>query len=90
VNNEIHINNGADLMEFIKRDDVTAKQGVKVVCAVLKLISLSEKTKAELIEITEHFITNYYTNKDCEKPLFLEILIPDIGNKTKFQLTDLN
>jgi hypothetical protein len=87
---EIHINNGADLLEFIRRDEVTAKQGVKVVCAVLKLISLQDKTKAQLIEVTEFFITNYYTNNDCEKPLFLEMLIPDIGDRTKIQLTDLN
>jgi hypothetical protein len=78
---EIHINNTTDLLDFIKRDEATAKQGTEVVCKVLNVISLSDKTKAELIEVTEYFIKNYYCNNGGEKPIFLEMYFLDVGNR---------
>jgi hypothetical protein len=77
---KIHINNTTDLLNFIRRDEVTAKQGTKVVCKVLKLISLQDKTKAQLIELTEYFIKNYYKNNGSEKPIFLE-MVSDIESR---------
>jgi hypothetical protein len=75
---EVHINTTADLMNFIKRKDVTAPQAIKVVCSVLKLINIKEKTKPEIIELTQYFIDNYFT-KGCEgKPPFFENLEDEI------------
>lgn len=70
----IEINTTAELLEFIKRDEVTAEQGVQVVCKVLNVISLFEKSKDELINLTEDYINKYYTGEKKETPLFLERL----------------
>jgi hypothetical protein len=61
-------------MNFIKRKDLPAPQAIKVVCSVLKLINLSEKTKPEIIELTQYFIDNFYNKGAFGKPLFFENL----------------
>jgi hypothetical protein len=71
---EFYINTTEDLMTFIKREDVTAPQAIKVICSVLKLINLSEKSKSEVIELTQYFIDNFFS-KGCDgNPIFFENL----------------
>jgi len=75
---EVHINTTADLMTFIKREEVSANQAVKVVCTALRLINLSEKSKLEVIELTQYFIDTFYNKGSFEKPIFFENLEEEI------------
>jgi hypothetical protein len=68
----ITINNTDELLEFIKRDDITTKQATEIVCTVLNVIVVFEKTKAELIEATEYYIVTFMNNGISEKPIFLD------------------
>jgi len=75
---KILIKNNAELLEFIKRKDVTVLQGIEVVVKALNVLCLtSEKTKKELINEVEAFI-NYCQNDKEERPLFLEKLQQDV------------
>jgi len=71
---EFHIKTTADLMDFIKREEVSSAQAIKVVCSVFKLINLHKKTKSEVIELTQYFIDNFFS-KGCDgNPIFFENL----------------
>jgi hypothetical protein len=67
----ITINNTQELLTFIKRDDVTAKQAAEIICKTLKVLVLFEMTKKELIESTEYCINTFYNNSNSERPIFL-------------------
>ena len=76
---QIIINSTAELLEFIKRKDVTVLQSIEVVEKSLNVLCLtSEKTKKELINELEVFIKNYCQNDKAERPLFLEKLNIDV------------
>jgi hypothetical protein len=79
---DIHIRNRADLMDFIRHDEVTAAQAIKLVCSVFKLINLQEKTKHEVVELTNYFIEAFCKN-NFERPIFFERL------EYKFTLDDV-
>ena len=57
---QIIINNTTELLEFIKREDITTKQATDVVCKALKVICFYGLTKKELIEQTEYCINNFF------------------------------
>lgn len=67
---QITINSTHELLEFIKRDEVTVQQATQIVCASLKVFSITEKTKTQLIQITESYIEKNSLNED--RPIFLE------------------
>jgi hypothetical protein len=67
---EIQINNYAELLEFIKRDDINPKQATEIVCKALKVISLFEMTKDEVIIATEYYIDTFCQTAG-ERPIFL-------------------
>ena len=67
----MEINNYSDLLEFIKLDNVTAKQGAEVVRKALKVVIILELTKDQLIKETELFINNWCIGNEGERPLFL-------------------
>jgi len=86
---DIHIRNTADLMDFIRHDEVTAAQAIKLVCSVFKLINLQEKTKPEVIELTLYFI-DAFSKGDFERPIFFErleykVTLDDIKSTPKGQ-----
>ena len=85
---EIQINNYAELLEFIKRDDINPKQATEIVCKALKVISLFEMTKDEVIIATEYYINTFCYNNNSERPIFLnqssiEFDIRDVFNAKK-------
>lgn len=67
----IEIKNYADLLDFIKRKDVTIKQAKEVICKTLTVIILFEMSKVELIQETERHINTYCKNGHFETPIFL-------------------
>jgi hypothetical protein len=70
---QMRINNTAELLNFINREDITAKQAIEIVCKAFGLIYLGEEMqKDKVIFETERFI-NLYCNKACEKPLFFAL-----------------
>tara|TARA_R110002033_G_scaffold144029_1_gene182116 strand:- start:211 stop:516 length:306 start_codon:yes stop_codon:yes gene_type:complete len=73
---QIVIRNNAELLEFIKRKDVTVLQSIEVVEKALEVLCLEseKKTKNKLINEVEEFIKNYCQNDNAERPLFLEKL----------------
>jgi phosphatidylglycerophosphatase A len=77
------INNTDELLAFIKREDVTAKQGTQIVCAALNVFSCYDKTKPELIKLTDYFIKNFCKTDAAKYPIFLEQLHFD------FNITDI-
>jgi 20S proteasome alpha/beta subunit len=77
------INNPTELLNFIKREDLTVKQATEIVCKALNVITVFEKTKAELIESTEYYINQFTYSDNAEKPLFLDQL------EKKFKIRDL-
>lgn len=80
---QIAINNTAELLEFIKRDEVTATQATEVVCTALNLINIFEKSKAEVIETAEYSIKTFYQDGQRENPIFFDQLNDD------FSITDV-
>jgi hypothetical protein len=67
----IQINNYDELLEFIKREDIEPKEATSIVCKALKIVSLFEMTKEELIIATAYYIKNFCQNEKQERPLFL-------------------
>ena len=67
----IQINNYAELLEFIKRKDINSKQTTEIVCKALKVISLFEMQKDEVIKATEYHIKTFCQNNNSERPIFL-------------------
>jgi Golgi nucleoside diphosphatase len=69
---EFQINNYNELLDFIKRDNINAKQATEIVCEALNVISLFDDfTKVEVIETTEYFINKFCINYTGERPIFL-------------------
>jgi hypothetical protein len=66
------INNYGDLLEFIKRDDITGKQAAEVVQKALNVICIFEMTKEEFIKATDYYIKNFCQNDNQERPIFFE------------------
>ncbi len=76
------INNYDDLLEFIKRDDITSQQASEIVCKALKILIIFEMPKEELIKCTENYITQW-SMYEGERPLFLQ------QTKTDFNVKDI-
>jgi len=68
---KITINNYDELLEFVKREDVSVKDATEIVCKALGVICLFEKTKEELIKDTENHIKQYCQNDSLGQPIFL-------------------
>jgi hypothetical protein len=69
---KIEINNYDDLLEFVKRQDISVNDATEIVCKVLKVVSLFELTRKELIIATHYYINNFSKNNELiHKPLFL-------------------
>jgi len=83
---EFQINNYNELLQFIKRDNINAKQALEIVCKALNVISLfDDYTKDEVIKTTEYFINKFCINNTGERPIFLgqkesEFSIKDVYN----------
>ena len=56
---EIIINNNAELLDFIKREDIALEQAAEVVCRFLKVVWLSGRAKEQLIDSTEYYINKF-------------------------------
>ncbi len=70
---EIQINNTAELLEFIKREDISSTQAFEVVCKFLNVVGISfEYSKDDIIKQTEYYITKFCQNNTGERPLFLQ------------------
>ena len=65
------INNYNELLEFIKRDEINTKQATEIVCKALKVISVFDMTKDEVIKATNYYIKTYCQDKNTERPIFL-------------------
>ena len=81
----IQINNTTELLEFIKREDVTVKKATEIVCKALRVVSLFEMTKDKLIKDTEYHINKYCLNNIGERPIFLGQLDLDFSIKDVFK-----
>lgn len=89
---QITINSTDELLEFIKRDEVTAIQGTEIVCKALRVISIFELTKEDLIEQTEYCINKFFQNDSIGNPIFLgqldlEVNIKDLGYTNRIKNT---
>ncbi|MGL2963592.1 hypothetical protein ACSVH2_07205 [Flavobacterium sp. RSB2_4_14] len=82
---KIEINNYTDLLEFIKRGDVTVKQATQIVCKCLKVLVIFEMTKENLIKETEYHINTFCNNGQFERPIFLGQLELDVNIKDIFK-----
>jgi hypothetical protein len=67
----IQINNTTELLEFIKREDVTVKQATEIVCKALRVVCLFEMTKDKLIKDTEYHINKFCQINIEKRPVFL-------------------
>jgi hypothetical protein len=67
----IQINNYNELLEFIKREDVSVKDATEIVCKALRVICVFEKTKNELIKDTEYHINQFCQIDRNEQPIIL-------------------
>jgi hypothetical protein len=65
------INNYTELLEFIKRKDITSIQATEIVCKALNVICIFEMQKNEVIEATEYHIKTFCQNNNSEHPIFL-------------------
>ena len=81
----IQINNTTELLEFIKREDVTVKQATEIVRKALRVVCLFEMTKDKLIKDTEYHINKYCINNTGERPIFLGQLDLDFSIKDVFK-----
>jgi len=74
MNTQTKITSTTELMEFIKKEDVTANQANEVVRKALSVYTMDDMSKDEIIEKTQAFINRFYPRiKGQERPLFLEI-----------------
>ena len=65
------INNFKELLDFIKKDEVNSKQATEIVYQALKVISLFDMTKDDVIKATEYHIKTFCQNDNSERPIFL-------------------
>ena len=75
------INNTDELLEFIKQDEVCVSDATNIVRKALNVLVIAKNTKEQLIEETKYYIENYCQDNETERPLFLEMNLPDIGNR---------
>ena len=70
---KIKINNSSDLIEFIKRPDVSLKDALDVTCSFYKVIAFFEgyESKEHLINSVEQLV-KYWPDDRKERPIFLE------------------
>ena len=66
------INSYDELLEFIKRNDITTKQATEIVCKALNVLCIFEKSKDEVIKATEYYIKRFCINGNSQRPLFLD------------------
>ena len=66
-----------DLIEFLKRDDVTAEQGIDVACKALSVICPIAIEKPHLVKAVENFVERWGHIKG-ERPLFLTQMDLDV------------
>ena len=59
------INSYDELLEFIKRNDISNKQALNVLC-------IFAKSKDEVIKATEYYINRFCKNGNTQRPLFLD------------------
>ena len=78
---QITINNTSELLEFIKQDEVCVSDATSIVRTALNVTILAKNTKEQLIEETKYYIDNYCQDSKTERPLFLEMNLPDICNR---------
>jgi len=67
----IKIKNYDELLEFIKRKDINSKQATEIVCKALKVISLFDMTKDEVIKATEYHIKTFCQSNNPNHTIFL-------------------
>ena len=68
----IHINNFNELLDFIKRDEITSQEATEIVSKALNVFCLSDMAKDEVIKSTEYYIKTFCIDSNSERPLFLE------------------
>jgi len=73
---EVEINNYTDLLNFIKRDDISVENASLLVNKTLHVFSPIKLSKEDLIKETEIFINKYCLNGNKEHPIFLGSNIP--------------
>jgi predicted nucleic-acid-binding protein len=78
IQNEIHINSYAKLVEFISRNDINYNATKKVVETFLSVCIFHIGTKEPLIEAVEKYIENYGSLRVTDRPIFLEYLELDV------------
>ena len=78
---QIIINNTSELLEFIKQDEVCVSDATSIVRTALNVNILAKNTKEQLIEETKYYIENYCQDNETERPLFLEMIVPDMPNR---------
>lgn len=71
---EIKIETYSDLLEFIKRKEVTKELASEIVSKFLNVIILINSNKLDLIEATENHIEKWGLNYsgEWEQPIFLD------------------
>ena len=85
---EIQINSYTELLEFIKRKDINSKQATEIVCKALKVVSLFDMTKDEVIKATEYHI-NTFCQTAGERPLFLNQISLDFDIRDVFKSNEV-
>jgi len=75
------ISTSDDLLTFIKREDVSVKQGISVVKAFFSVIVLVELDKEQLIKETEYHIATYCNNNVKERPIFFGQMDIDVATQ---------
>ena len=68
----IRISNYSELIDFIKREDITTGQAEEVVCKLLNVVCFPGRTKEQLIDSTEKYINLFGKRDKSSRPIFLE------------------
>ena len=77
------INNYKELLEFIKRKDITSKQATEIVCKALNVITIFDMQKDEVIEATEYHIKTFCQNDNPNRQILLT------QKETDFNINDV-
>ena len=78
---QIEIKNTEELLDFIKKDQVSVSDATNIVRETLNVTIIRDYTKEQLIEETKYYIENYCQDNETERPLFLDKNLPDICNR---------
>lgn len=71
---EIQINTYDDLLQFIDRDDITAKQCLEVSCSFLKVIDITFDDELNIENVrsdVKAYVKNWCHEGTFERPIFL-------------------